>query len=60
MDNDEKLRELIASIHTKTKEFIDYVNQIGNQCAYTDRLIEDVIQQSKELESLSLPELEGK
>lgn len=60
MANDEKLRELMASIHTKTKEFIDYVNQIGNQCAYTDRLIEDVIQQSKELESLSLPELEGK
>ena len=60
MDNDEKLRELMASIHTKTKEFIDYVNKIGNQCAYTDRLIEDVIQQSKELESLSLPKLEGK
>lgn len=58
MANNEKLRELMASIHTKTKEFIDYVNQIGNQCAYTDRLIEDVIQQSKELESLSLPELE--
>lgn len=33
----------------KTKEYCDFVNQY-NECAYSDRMIEDVVQTAKELE----------
>ena len=35
-----------------TKEFNEFVDTFGNQCAYTDRMVEQIIEISKKIEKL--------
>ena len=39
-------------LSTFTKEFNEFVDTFGNQCAYTDRMVEQIIEISKEIEKL--------
>lgn len=41
---------LIRKINNLTMEYIQEVKSLGNECDYTDRIIEDIIEQAKELE----------
>lgn len=41
---------LIKKINNLTMEYIQEVKSLGNECAYTDRIVEDIIEQAKELE----------
>ena len=36
-------KEYVVKIDNKTKEFLGFVNSIGNECAYTDRIVEDIL-----------------
>lgn len=50
MKYDKKIKTLITSIQQDTQAYSDYVNTFGNTCAYTDRMVESIIKNSKELE----------
>lgn len=47
--NDTKLFEIMLEITKQSKEFCNYVSG-SNQCAYTDRMIETVIEKARKLE----------
>ena len=49
MNKDELMFECIKQLCEETQDFIHCVNTIGNQCAYTDRIIEKIIATSESL-----------
>lgn len=51
MKNDNRIEELVQTIHDNAKDFVEYVSDL-NQCAYTDSMIENIISAAKELERL--------
>lgn len=52
MRNDKTIEKLMKSIENNAKEFNEFVESIGNQCAYTDRMIEIVIELATDLKTL--------
>ena len=52
MKNDKKIAREMKRLSTFTKEFNEFVDTFGNQCAYTDRMVEQIIETSKEIEKL--------
>lgn len=40
----------IKKIHNKTQGFLNYLTTYGNECAYTDRMVEQIIDFAHELE----------
>lgn len=52
MINDEKIQELMLDLEKKAHHFNSYVKKIGNQCAYTDRKIEETLSCAKNIISL--------
>lgn len=46
----ESMLNEVKKINRETKEFLNYLETYGNECAYTDRMIENIIQYSHELE----------
>lgn len=51
MENDKKIKSLINKIKYECNDYLDYVNNY-NECAYSDRKIEDIITNLKKLERL--------
>lgn len=49
MINDKKIEKLVSDIRKESDEFLTMIKSIGNQCAYTDRMIERIISLSDEL-----------
>lgn len=49
-EKDEKVYNTIMSLLEKCGDWLDYVDDIGNQCASTDRGVEAIIELSKQLE----------
>jgi len=49
MNKDEKMYLNISNIYTLAKEWLEYVDGIGNQCAYTDRGIEALLHEASQL-----------
>ena len=43
-------KKYIKKLNKKTQIFLAYVNTTGNECAYSDRMVEDIIKYSKHLE----------
>lgn len=43
---EKKMKELYELVHS----YLSYVNTMGNECAMTDRIIENTIKKAKELE----------
>lgn len=52
MKNDKKIAREMKRLSSFTKEFNEFVDTFGNQCAYTDRMVEQIIEISKEIEKL--------
>lgn len=50
LDKDTKMKGLISAIYDTCEDFLNYVNGMGNQCAYTDRHIEEILDFAKELD----------
>lgn len=38
-----KIRSCVSGIMSESRAYIDYINGFGNECAYTDRMIESII-----------------
>lgn len=49
MIKDKEIRRLVSEIKSKCLVFLDYVESF-NECAFSDRMIEEIINKSKELE----------
>jgi len=49
MKNDKKILELVRTLRAKAEGFVDEVEALGNQCAYTDRIVEEIIQVGEQL-----------
>ena len=49
MRYDKKIKKIIEKISEISKEYLDFVNDM-NECATTDRMIENIIAKSKELD----------
>ena len=52
MKNDKKIAIEMKRLSSFIKEFNEFVGTFGNQCAYTDRMVEQIIEISKEIEKL--------
>ena len=52
MINDKKIAKEMKRLSDFTKEFNEFVDSIGNQCAYTDRIVEKIIEISEEIAKL--------
>lgn len=52
MKNDKKIAREMKRPSSFTKEFNEFVDTVGNQCAYTDRMVEQIIEISKEIAKL--------
>ena len=50
MDNDSKIKDVVVKIRDKASAYINYVDAL-NPCAYSDRIIEELIDESKKLEN---------
>lgn len=51
MRNDKKIRNLITNIEYQCKQYLNYVSTT-NECAYSDRYLEKIIQNTKLLENM--------
>lgn len=43
------MREIVKEIYEHCDEYLRFVTEIGNECAYTDRVIECIINKANEL-----------
>ena len=50
--SDKEMDAAIKDLDAKCRAFFDMVDLCGNQCAWTDRQVEDIIGQAKKLESI--------
>ncbi len=51
MIKDKEIRKLVFEIKSQCLAFFDYVESF-NECAFSDRMIEGIINKSKELEDM--------
>ena len=45
-----KTKNIVKKINQISNNYLDYVDGVGNECAYTDRMIEAIIDEAKKLE----------
>ena len=43
------MKEIVKEISELCKEYLGFVESVGNECAYTDRMIEEIINKANEL-----------
>ncbi len=48
---EKRITKFVEQIKDESQEFIKYEETFGNQCAYTDRIVENIIKFSKQLEN---------
>jgi hypothetical protein len=53
MKGDMKLKAAMKKLQKTTNAWCDYVDGYGCQCAYTDRMFEDVVEITKEIQTLA-------
>ncbi len=51
MKNDKLILEKVENILDKARIYVGFVEN-ANPCAYTDRLLEDIVKEAKEIEKL--------
>lgn len=44
------MKKKIKDLNYLVSHYLDYVNSYGNECAYTDRIVEEIIKTSKKIE----------
>lgn len=45
------MKEIVKEIYEHCDEYLRFVTEIGNECAYTDRIVECIINKAKELKT---------
>ena len=45
------MREIVNEINELCKEYLGFVESAGNECAYTDRMVEEIISKANELKT---------
>ena len=45
------MKEIIKEISELCKEYLGFVESVGNECAYTDRVVEEIISKATELKT---------
>ena len=43
------VNELVMAIQLLCEEYLRYVSDYGNECAYTDRIVEKIIERASDL-----------
>ena len=43
------MNEIVKELHKCCSEYINFVETYGNECAYTDRIVEKIIGKAEEL-----------
>ena len=43
------MTEIVKEINELCKEYIGFVESVGNECAYTDSVVEEIIRKANEL-----------
>ena len=43
MNTDERIKEQVTIIKVLCSEWLKYVDDLGNQCPYTDKVLEEII-----------------
>lgn len=52
MKKDKEVKELIEQLNLKSSGFLEWVAELGNQCAFTDRFVEEIISTAQKLEKV--------
>ena len=52
MSKDAKIEEAVTRVRNAADAFLRYIECMGNQCAYTDRMVEEIIENGKNLENV--------
>jgi proline dehydrogenase len=47
----EQMKEIVKEINELCKEYLGFVESAGNECAYTDSIIEKIISKANELKT---------
>ncbi len=51
MQHDRSVKSYVEQIRTQAQEFLDFVNS-NNQCAYSDRMVENILKTSEKLDKV--------
>lgn len=51
MQHDRSVKSYVEQIKTQAQEFLDFVNS-NNQCAYTDRMVENILKTAEKLDKV--------
>lgn len=51
MQHDRSVKSCVEQIRTQAQEFLDFVNS-NNQCAYSDRMVENILKTSEKLDKV--------
>lgn len=43
------MKEIVKEIYEHCDEYLRFVTEIGNECAYTDRIVEKIIEKARKL-----------
>lgn len=49
-DNRKVIKKDVEEVKSVCQEYLDYLSAFGNPCAYSDRIIEEIIEKTKKLE----------
>ena len=51
MTTDEIVEQRVRELHKASSEWVSYINLAGNQCAYSDSILEKILDAAVSLES---------
>ena len=51
MEAEQTMKEIVKKINELCKEYLGFVESAGNECAYTDRVVEEIISKANELKT---------
>lgn len=52
MENEKGIKAQIKVVRDLCRTYLAYVNRIGNECAYTDTVIDRIVSETKTLEKM--------
>lgn len=52
-----KTYKLIKKLNKLTNQYLNEVDGLGNECAYTDRMVEDIVELAKKVHKAYIKEL---
>lgn len=52
MENEKGIKAQVKAVRDLCRTYLAYVNGIGNECAYTDTVIDKIVSEAKMLEKM--------